>query len=183
MHLGFPIEGELPPSDQVDWSQVKEGDELAVAIMQELASFLIDTEYEGAPASLLAQSFAGAPKSSLSTDDSGKKVLLLKLNYERAWEAIGKAIEDAEIEVEDKNRSAGTFYVNFFPDAEEEDEEGFFSFLPFVGGGDSKGKAYKFVVTLKAQSDQIVVAVSSEDDTGDRDLSDAVLANIRENLI
>lgn len=183
MHLGFPADAELPAADQLDWSSVQEGDELAVAIMQELAGFLIDTEYEGAPASLLAQSFAGAPKSSLSTDASGRRVLSLKLNFERAWEAIGKAIEDAEIEVSDRNRSAGTYYVNYYPDAEEDEGGGFFSFLPFVGGGDSKGKAYKFVVSLTTQAEEIIVAVSADDDNIERDLSDAVLANIRENLI
>lgn len=183
MHLGFPATAELPKVDKLDWSSVKEGDELAVAIMQELASFLIETEYEGAPASLLAQSFSGAPKSSLSTDAAGRKTLVLQLNFERAWEAIGKAIEDAEIEVTDKDRSSGTYYVNYYPNAEEKEEGGFFSFLPFVGGGGSKGKAFKFVVNLKAESKKIVVAVVSDDEKVEKDLSEAVLATIRENLI
>ena len=183
MHLGFPATAVLPAAEQLDWSVVKEEDELAVAIMQELASFLIDTEYEGAPASLLAQSFSGAPKSSLSTDASGRKILVLQLNYERAWEAVGKAIEDAEIEVADKDRSPGNYYVNYYPNAEEKKEGGFFSFLPFVGNDGSKGKAFKFVVNLKTESEKIVVAVASDDEKIEKDLSEAVLATIRENLI
>ena len=183
MHLGFPADAELPAESELDWSKVEEGDELAVAIMQELAGFLIDTEYEGAPASLLAQSFAGAPKSALGTDEKGNRILLLKLNFDRAWEAVGKAIEDAEIEVSDKNRSAGVYYVNYYPDAGTEEDGGFFSFLPFIGGGDSKGKAYKFVVTLAAQAEEIVVAVAPDDEKAERDMSEAVLATIRENLI
>lgn len=184
MHLGFAADAELPAEDQLDWNSVKEGDELAVAIMQEIASFLIDTEYEGAPASLLAQSFSGAPKAALSTDTSGRKILTLKLNFERAWETVGKAIEDSDIEVADKDRSSGLYYINYFPDAQSDDEGGgFFSFLPFVGKSNSKGKAFKYLVQLKTESDKVVVTVDADDERSERDLSEAVLATIRENLI
>ncbi len=184
MHLGFPKQDELPRPEQVDWSKVKEGDELSEAIMQELASFLIETEYEGAPASLLAQSFSGAPKSSLSTDEQGNRVLLLTLDYERAWESVGKALEDSELEVTDKDRSSGVYYVNYFPDAKEGKKGGWLSFVPFVGGSSpSKGKGHRYRVTLKTEAEQIVVAVASDAEQDDRDLSEAVLAGIRDNLI
>lgn len=184
MHLGFPKQDELPKPEQVDWEQVKEDDELSVAIMQELASFLIETEYEGAPASLLAQSFSGAPKSSLATDEQGNRVLMLTLDFDRAWEAVGKALDDSELEVTDKDRSTGVYYVNYFPDAQEGKKGGFFSFIPFVGGGSpSKGKAHQYRVTLKADAKKIVVAVAGEAEQEGRDLSEVVLAGIRDNLI
>ena len=184
MHLGFPADGsELPNSDALDWTRVKEGDQLAISIMQEIAAFLIDTEYEGAPASLLAQNFPGSPKSSFGTDEQGNRVLLLKLDFERAWDAVGKALEEAKISVGDKDRSAGTYHVNYFPDLqEEEDKPGFFSFLKF-GKPKPNEKLRRMTVHLNSISGQIVVAVQSDEQPEDPSFPQSLLADIRENLI
>lgn len=183
MHLGFPADDtELPSAAQLDWSQVTENDEVTTAMMQELASFLIDTEYEGAPASLLAQSFSGSPKSSLGVGASGDPVLLLSLDFNRAWESIGKAIDDSELELEDLDRSTGNYYVNYYPEAQE--GGGFLSFFGIGKGSKNKGPLYRYLVRVATKNEnQIEVAVSSDDPKATPILTDALLEAIRTNLI
>lgn len=184
MHLGLPADGSEPlDSDNLNWNDVKEDDQLAIAMMQEIAAFLIDTEYEGAPASLLAQSFSGSPKSSFGVDEYGNTVLLLNLDFERAWDAVGKALENAKILVDDMNRSVATYYVNYFSNLQKEEEKaGFLSFLKF--GKDKPGKKLRHMtVTLTEISGKIAVKVQSDDKPKDRSLPESLLAEIKKNLI
>jgi outer membrane protein assembly factor BamC len=184
LHLGFPADSDIPAADALDWSTVEENDEVAKAIMQEIAGYFIETEYEGVPASLLAQSFVGSPKSIITQDENGNVILVLSLDYSRAWDSVGKAIdEERTMQPSDKDRSSGVYYINFFPDARDPDKgAGFFSFLGFGSEKKKLGKPQPYQIKLVDEGEHIVVQVSAEPGQK-RDLSDAVLATIKDNLI
>jgi len=185
-HLGYDYETAEIPAQELDWSQAEAGDKLALAMTQELSSFLIRTEADAAPASLLAQKFVGQPKSSLSVNSSGKWIIDMDLSYGRAWNAMGKAIDAAGFELKDKNRDSGLYYLVVTTGEKEAEEGGFFSFLSF---GDNDDEAMTHSVTIKVKSasestaGKVQAFISEHEESLTAPLRKDVLKRIKSQLI
>lgn len=180
MHLGYDYQKAEIPSDQLDWNRTKDGDQLALAMTQELTSFLVETESDAAPASLLAQKFVGKPKADFSVDAAGEWVIDMDLSYGRAWNAVGKAIDAVGFEIQDKNRDSGLYYLqtNSKKDAEK---SGFFSFLPFVGN--DKTVVHKLTISVKPADDKVQAFISQHDETLTAPLRKDIMKRIKSELI
>jgi len=200
MHVQAPANNEMPTGDTIDWTQTKDGDPLVEAIIQEMGAFIIQTEYDAASASLLAQRFQGKPKSSLSIDSEGNEYLKLSVDFSRAWLVIGRAIEDADLEKEKDDQDKGIYYVNFYPKAKPSFFKsklsifsrsssrnvainGFESDLKLGEVRGSKGSAHRIALSLTEDSGQIIVRAFRNTDATDLALSNALIEKIRENLI
>ena len=182
MHIGYDFEKPEIPSEQLDWDKAKDTDDLTLAMIQELSSFLVQTETDAAPASLLAQKFEGRPKSSLSTDEAGEWVIDMRLNYGRAWNAVGKAIDAAGFELEDRDRNSGHYHVLVNTGQDELEEGGFFSFLPF-NGSDADVESYRITIQVKRDSDQVQAFISEYEESLTAELRKQVLTRIKDQLI
>lgn len=180
-HLGYAYDTPEIPSDQLDWSQAQPDDELTLAMIQELSSFLIQTQTAAAPASLLAQKFEGNPKSSLSIADNGEAVINMRLGYGRAWNAIGKAIGAAGFELEDRNREAGLYQIVVTTGQSEEEAGGFFSFLSF--GDDDDVQSYRVSIRVKAANGQVQAFVDEYEENVSAELRKEILTRIKGQLI
>ena len=71
--------------------------------------------------SLAAQNLNEMKKANIFTED-GKTVIALDLNFDRAWSSVSKALVEANIVTNDRDRSNGIFYVSYA----REDERGLF---------------------------------------------------------
>jgi outer membrane protein assembly factor BamC len=77
-------------------------------------------------------------------------VMKIKKLFDRSWDLIEQALKLSEIEITDKNREQGFFYVNFDPDARDSKDAGildgmsFFFFVFFVD--EYAAAAYKLKV-------------------------------------
>ena len=81
----------------------------------------------GDAASLMAtQTLAPNAGATLAQDGAGNSVLSIRGDFNRAWAAVGGALERAEIAVADINRSAGVYYVDLDGSAALAQERGFF---------------------------------------------------------
>lgn len=181
-HLGYDFETPEITSDQLDWSQAEPGDELTLAMTQEISSFLIQTQTAAAPASLLAQKFEGRPKSSLSITDNGESVIDMRLSYGRAWNAVGKAIGAAGFELEDRNRDAGLYQIIVTTGQNDDEEGGFFSFLSF-GGNDDDVQSYRVSIRVKSANGQVQAFVDDYEKTVTPELRKEILTRIKGQLI
>ncbi len=183
-HLSFIVDEGKPQDENinVDWNTVTAGDDVSEAMMQEIASFLIDTEYEGASASLLAQSFSGSPKASVVTDANGHMILKLNLDFDRAWDAIGQAIDSAKIQLDDKDRSTGNYYVNYSLVPPAAKKTGFFSFLK-IRKTNPNEQLHHMTINLHDMLEQVVVTVIFDEAKTQSKLSKSLLKSINENLI
>jgi len=179
-HLGYDYETAEIPSEQLDWNQAKAGDELALAMTQELSSFLIETENDAAPASLLAQKFVGKPKSSFKADATGEWVIDMNLSYGRAWNAMGKAIDNAGFELVDRNRDTGLYYLTVTI-GEKEEKGGVFSFLSF--GSDDESISYKVTIKLKSGADKVQAFITDYEESLNASLRKDVMQRIKNELI
>ena len=114
------------------WPQTSDDTELEQTMLRNIAQFIANSA-ESAPVSMMAeQAMTGAGRIAMEESSSGAR-LRLDLPFNRAWAAIERCFTDAGFRLDDKNRSAGLFYVTYLgPEGEE--NGGWFSWL---GGSDS----------------------------------------------
>lgn len=89
-----------------------------------------------------------------------KSVIKIKKTFDRSWELVEQAIKLNEIEVTDKNREKGVFYVLFDPDdqSSEETKESSFSFF----GGEYEEGAYKINVAWHENNTEVSAELLSD---------------------
>jgi outer membrane protein assembly factor BamC len=91
-------------------------------MVKELAGYLADTTQQGS-VSLLAQGISTANKVYIVRGADGTPMIDLRLNFERAWASLGRALPRGGFTVQDLDRSAGIYYVKFEPSEKKDDAE------------------------------------------------------------
>lgn len=141
----------------------------------------------GGSVSLLSErSFDAPERISLDSDGSGNPVLSLASDFDRAWSAVGRALQDADVRVDDMNRSLGVYYINLAEEAKKPDEEpGFFSRL--LGSepdtDEVEARAERYQVRLTSVGDSVQVSVEKDIETvAPADVARRVLELIQEHL-
>jgi outer membrane protein assembly factor BamC len=144
-------------------------------------------EQPGGSVSLLDDRRFDAPASvTLDQDGSGNPFLTLSSDFDRAWSAVGRALQDADVRVDDINRSLGVYYINLAEGAEKPDEEpGFFSRL--LGGEDAAeeidARAERYQVRLTRVGGGVQVSVEKDINTvAPADVARRVLELIQDRL-
>ncbi len=130
--------------------------------------------------SMVAQEISAGAKSVLTRNEQGDPTLILYLDYERAWAALGQAIARAEMDVSDQNRDEGTYYVNIteaFLAGEE--KKGFFGRMFSFGGGED---AKELQIRMERSGEEIysVSVLDANAAPVDRELGQQLLIMIRE---
>ncbi|AMM23293.1 outer membrane protein assembly factor BamC [Variovorax sp. PAMC 28711] len=96
------------------------------------------------------------------TNIGGQPVAQISEGFERAWRRVGLALDRTGFTVEDRDRSAGTYFVRYVPPNPDKSEPGVLSKL-FSFGQSGKGEApLKFRVLVKSQGEQSTVSVLNE---------------------
>lgn len=90
-----------------------------------------------------------------------EQVIKIKKTFDRSWELVEQTLKLNEIEVTDKNREKGVFYVSFDPDdqSSESIENSTFSFF----GGEFDEGAYKITVVWQESDTEIIVELVNDD--------------------
>lgn len=92
----------------------------------------------------------------------GQPVVQVSEGFERAWRRVGLALDRTGFTVEDRDRSAGTYFVRYVPPNTDRKEPGVLSKI-FSLGQSGKGEApLKFRVLVKSQGEQSTVSVLNE---------------------
>jgi outer membrane protein assembly factor BamC len=144
----------------------KEDPGLNAAMIARLMVFMGE-DVDGARKKMgLAQASAQEPTVSVPTAD--KSVLLIGESFDRAWRRVGVALDSGGFAVDDRDRTAGDFYVRYVDTdtGAKREEPGFFSRL---FGAKDPAKAPTYRLHLTQQGAQTEVAVFDAD--GKRDTS------------
>jgi outer membrane protein assembly factor BamC len=169
------------------WPEASVNAELDRALLDELQTALSRNADEGGSVSLLAERDYDAPsRVALTADGSGNPMLTLDTDFDRAWSSIGRALQAADIKVDDLNRSLGVYYVNLAEGADRPDEKpGFFSRL-FSSKPDQEeidARAERYQVRLTRAGEQILVTLDRNIDTvAPAEVARRVLERLKENL-
>ena len=152
-------------SSSVYWDGTSDLPALEAKMLSALAYYIGERIAEG-PSISLAAGTRQASKVETILGENGT-ALRYRLDFDRTWATIGRALEDAEIEVIDLDRSAGVYYVSYSSLANS--KVGFLKRL--FNAEDEKKEGRPFLVTVSSESGQIIVnAAPTNDPSGPEDL-------------
>ncbi|HTJ94179.1 MAG TPA: outer membrane protein assembly factor BamC [Pararobbsia sp.] len=123
---------------------------------------------EGAAASAASEAAAApVPAHANATESTGAEARITEINmstsYDRAWLAVGVALDRASFTVDDKDRTKGIYYIRYVdPNDHTADEQGFWSQL-FHGHKDKEAKQYRINVRALTENSTRIAVV---DETG-----------------
>ncbi|CAB3699718.1 hypothetical protein LMG3458_02586 [Achromobacter deleyi] len=152
---------------QVQWQNGKEDPGLNAAMLARMMVYL-GSDVDNAR-KLVQQAEAAPQKPAVQQDVRAQGALLIvNESFDRAWRRVGVALDGGGFAVDDRDRSAGDYFVRYFDTdtGEKIDQPGFFSRM---FSGDKKAEAPQYRIHLTASGDQTNVTVL--DAKGERDSS------------
>lgn len=152
---------------QVQWQNGKEDPGLNAAMLARMMVYL-GSDVDSAR-KLVQQAEAAPQKPAVQQDVRAQGALLIvNESFDRAWRRVGVALDGGGFAVDDRDRSAGDYFVRYFDTdtGEKIDQPGFFSRM---FSGDKKAEAPQYRIHLTASGDQTNVTVL--DAKGERDSS------------
>jgi len=127
--------------------------------------------------SRVAANISGVEKAELDRDSDGRPVLRLRLDYERAWAALSRALENGGVEILAEDRGAGTYDIRVNDAVFSGEEPGFFKRMLSLG----RDKDEDLRVRLTGEGEEFQVVIDELDgEAADKDLAQQVLVLIRE---
>ncbi|MDM0036172.1 outer membrane protein assembly factor BamC [Variovorax sp. J22P271] len=100
-----------------------------------------------------------APQTAKVANVGGQPVVQINDNFERAWRRVGLALDRTGFTVEDRDRTAGTYFVRYVPPNPNKSEPSIFSKL--FGSGKTEAPL-KFRILVKGQGETSTVSVLNE---------------------
>lgn len=152
---------------QVQWQNGKEDLGLNAAMLARMMVYL-GTDVDNAR-KLVQQAEAAPQKPAVQQDVRTQgAALIVSESFDRAWRRVGVALDGGGFSVEDRDRSAGDYYVRYVDTdtGEKIDQPGFFSRM---FSGDKKAEAPQYRIHLVGSGEQTTVTVL--DAKGERDNS------------
>ncbi len=152
---------------QVQWQNGKEDPGLNAAMLARMMVYL-GTDVDNAR-KLVQQAEAAPQKPAVQQDVRTQgAALVVSESFDRAWRRVGVALDGGGFSVDDRDRSAGDYFVRYVDTdtGEKIDQPGFFSRM---FSGDKKAEAPQYRIHLAASGEQTTVTVL--DAKGERDNS------------
>lgn len=148
-------------SDGTDirWVRGKEDPGLNAAMLARMMVFMGE-DVDGARKKM-AQSVANPQSPKVVTPATDKSVLIISENFDRAWRRVGVALDSGGFAVDDRDRSAGDYYVRYV-----DSDTGFKredpNFLSRLFGAKDPGKAPTYRIHLESRGNETEVTVLNE---------------------
>ena len=160
---------------------------LEASLLDGMLADLSSTTEHGSVSLLAARNYDAPSRVTLSQDGAGNPVLNLSTDFDRAWSSVGRALEMADVRVDDINRSLGVYYVNLAEGArKQEEKKGFFSRMfgsePSQEEIDARAERYQVRLTSSASGDVQVTVEKDINTVAPDDVAHRVLKLIQENL-
>ena len=152
---------------QVQWQNGKEDPGLNAAMLARMMVYL-GSDVDNAR-KLVQQAEAAPQKPAVQQDVRAQGAsLIVSESFDRAWRRVGVALDGGGFAVDDRDRSAGDYFVRYVDTdtGEKMEQPGFFSRM---FSGDKKAEAPQYRIHLAASGDQTLVTVL--DANGARDNS------------
>jgi len=158
----------------VKWERGEEDPGLNAAMLARLMVFLGEDVDQARQQ--MAQAEEQSLKPAVQNNVASDGTITIDESFEQAWRRVGLALDSGNFAVDDRNRSAGDFYVRYVDTdtGRRPEEPGFFSRL---FGAQDKPAATQYRLNLQGEGEQTVVRVYNDqgvqqnDETSTRILS------------
>lgn len=110
-------------SAAVEWDGTSADSSLTKVVANDLSDFIAEEQANSYRTGVLASAYANAPRTIMTWDGNGFPVLVLTMDMNRAWAAVGNVLERRRIKVVDLNRSLGVYYLQRSKQAAASDDD------------------------------------------------------------
>jgi outer membrane protein assembly factor BamC len=93
---------------------------------------------------------------------NGQPVVQIADGFDRAWRRVGLALDRTGFTVEDRDRSAGTYFVRYVTPSSDRKEPGFIGKLLSFGRTKDNEAPLKFRIVVRSQGESSTVSVLNE---------------------
>jgi outer membrane protein assembly factor BamC len=142
--------------DQTVWQPRPSDPELETEFLRRL---MVKLGVSQEQSKILAATSAPAKTATIASVGN-QPVVQISEGFERAWRRVGLALDRTGFTVEDRDRSAGIYYVRYVTPNPDKKEEGFFGKLFSSSSKDEK--PIKFRILVKSQGESTTVSVQNE---------------------
>lgn len=149
------------------WEPRERDPQLEAEMLRRIMLFLGAAD-ERARAQIAAQGTRETTRSQLINTPSGVE-LRIDERFSRSWRLVGLALDRVGFAVEDRDRSAGIYYVRYNDPTREEASESWASKLAFWSDDDDIDKVNRYQVQVGSSGEMTVVRVANEQ--GEPDVS------------
>ncbi len=150
---------------QVQWQNGKEDPGLNAAMLARMMVYL-GTDVDNAR-KLVQQAEASPQRPAVQQDVRAQGAsLIVSESFDRAWRRVGVALDGGGFAVDDRDRSAGDYFVRYVDTdtGEKMEQPGFFSRM---FSGDKKAQAPQYRIHLVGNGEQTTVSVLDANGTPD----------------
>lgn len=98
-------------ANDVEWDGSEADTSLTKVVANDLSDFIAEEQANSYRTGVLASAYANAPRTIMTWDGNGFPVLVVTMDMNRAWAAVGNALERRRLKVLDLNRSLGVYYL------------------------------------------------------------------------
>lgn len=150
-------------ADRSVWVQGNSDHELEAIMLNKLMAYMGAAEQRSRQASAASAGGAGGKPRSQLTALGNSSQLQVYSDFPRTWRLVGIAMNRVGFTVEDRNRSAGAYYVRYNDPSREQPKEGMLSKMAFWRSTD-KGVAQRYIIQVnEVSSSESMVTVLNED--------------------
>jgi outer membrane protein assembly factor BamC len=129
---------------------------------------------------------SGAPAAagtSLIRQVNGADVLVLNEPFDRAWRAVGLALDRVNFTVEDRDRAQGIYFVRYVDTRDQAKQPGFFSRLFSRSAAEEAKRAKRYRVAVQSGANGSMVSVLNESGAPEKsDINRQILTLLNEQL-
>ena len=159
-HRGMQEVYSTSRQDQTVWQPRPSDPELEAEFLRRL---MVKLGVSQEQSKIIAAAGAPAPIARVANVD-GQPIVQINEGFERAWRRVGLTLDRTGFTVEDRDRSAGTYFVRYVPPNPNKSEPSFFAKM--FGSGKTEAPL-KFRIVVKGQTSGSTVSVQDGSGTPD----------------
>lgn len=130
-----------------------------------------------------AASGQAAGGQSLIRQVNGNDVLVVNEQFDRAWRAVGLALDRVNFTVEDRDRAKGVYFVRYVDTRDQAKQPGFFSRLFSRSAAEEAKRAKRYQVAVQGSGNGSIVSVLNESGAPEKsDINRQILTLLNEQL-
>ena len=145
--------------DQTVWQPRATNPELETEFLRRL---MVKLGVSQEQSKALTASAAVAPSAARVATIDGRPGVQINEGFDRAWRRVGLARDRTGFTVEDRDRSAGTYFVRYVTPNPDKKEPNLFSKLLSLGSASKDESPLKFRILVKSQGETSTVSVLNE---------------------
>jgi len=145
--------------DQTVWQPRASNPELETEFLRRL---MVKLGVSQEQSKALTASAANVSTVSKVTTVDGRPVVQIPEGFDRAWRRVGLALDRTGFTVEDRDRSAGTYFVRYVTPNPDKKEPGLFAKMLSFGKAAKDERPLKYRILVKSQGEASTVSVLNE---------------------